>query len=148
MYLLRSTQIPIALKSSQPTSVTITHVTYDFLGLLSVKEPLAYRGRRLHDTQAQRITPTYAPDVQLKVNVAEASHKLFINFVDDSRLVLSQGERKAMSLWFSNTGSTPVDEIWVVASPDDELIFEGVETGVEEGKDLATGHAVPLTRVL
>ncbi|KAL4266576.1 ER-golgi trafficking TRAPP I complex 85 kDa subunit-domain-containing protein [Pleurotus pulmonarius] len=124
--------IPIALKSSQPTSVTITHVTYDFLGLLPVKEPLAYRGRRLHDTQAQRITPTYAPDVQLKVNIAEASHKLFINFVDDSRLVLSQGERKAMSLWFSNTGSTPVDEIWVVASSDDELMFEGVETGVEE----------------
>ncbi|KAJ8702429.1 hypothetical protein PTI98_001141 [Pleurotus ostreatus] len=129
---LENQTIPIALKSSQPTSVTITHVTYDFLGLLPVIEPLAYRGRRLHDTQAQRITPTYAPDVQLKVNVAEASHKLFINFVDDSRLVLSQGERKPMSLWFSNTGSTPVDEIWVVASPDDELIFEGVETGVEE----------------
>ncbi|KAG9222665.1 hypothetical protein CCMSSC00406_0004579 [Pleurotus cornucopiae] len=145
---LENQTIPIALKSSQPTSVTITHVTYDFLGLLPVIEPLAYRGRRLHDTQAQRITPTYAPDVQLKVNVAEASHKLFINFVDDSRLVLSQGERKTMSLWFSNTGSTPVDEIWVVASPDDELIFEGVETGVEEGKDIATGHAVPLTHVL
>ncbi|KDQ30937.1 hypothetical protein PLEOSDRAFT_1027421, partial [Pleurotus ostreatus PC15] len=132
---LENQTIPIALKSSQPTSVTITHVTYDFLGLLPVIEPLAYRGRRLHDTQAQRITPTYAPDVQLKVNVAEASHKLFINFVDDSRLVLSQGERKPMSLWFSNTGSTPVDEIWVVASPDDELIFEGVETGVEEDAD-------------
>ncbi|KAJ8483388.1 hypothetical protein ONZ45_g14623 [Pleurotus djamor] len=99
---------------------------YNFLGLLPVQESLSSRGARLHDTQAQRIKPTYAPDVHLKVNVSGSRHKLFINFVDDRRLVLSKGERVDMRLWFSNAGESTLDEVWMIASPDDELWMESV----------------------
>ena len=101
--------------------VTITHASYDFLSLLPATESLASRGHRLHDTPLQRQKATYAPDIAMKVDVAEASQKLLANFVDDSRLVLAQGECRRMHMWISNTGTRSVGEVWVVAGTDDEI---------------------------
>ncbi len=98
-------------------------------------EPLASRGRRLQDTAAQRQTATYAPDVQIKVQVAEASHKLLVNFVDDGQPVLGQGETKALSLWFSNSGTSSVDEAWLVSGFEDQIWIGGVEN---EGNIMAS----------
>lgn len=114
-------QLPISVKSSKPVSLIITHVTYNFLSLLPSTEPLSYRGRRLNDTVAQRHTPTYAPDIVLKVDIAEASNKLLINFADEQRLVLAQGETKSLDLRFNNVGTRPVKELWMVSNPDDQV---------------------------
>jgi trafficking protein particle complex subunit 8 len=89
--------------------------------LLPCSEALSYRGRRLNDTTAQRQTPTYAPDVELKVDVAEASNKLLIKFSNDDPLVLVEGEVKPLRLWFTNAGPKAVREVWVVTSPEDHL---------------------------
>ena len=114
-------QIPISVKSRRPALLIITHVTYDFLSLLPSTESLSFRGRRLQDTALQRQGATYAPEELIKVEVTETNHKLLVNFVDDQRLVLAQGESKPMRLWFSNTGTRPISEVWMVAGPEDEF---------------------------
>jgi len=99
----------------------VIKATYEFLSLLPSVESLASRGRRLQDTASQWQKPTYSSDVVTKVVVEETSHKLLVNFVDDDRLVLAQGETKSMSLWFFNTGGKPINEIWMVSGPEDEV---------------------------
>ncbi|KAJ6519689.1 ER-golgi trafficking TRAPP I complex 85 kDa subunit-domain-containing protein [Mycena sanguinolenta] len=116
-----SRTVPIGIKSSRPTKLTITHAAYDFLSLLPSTESLAFRGKRLHNTAAQRQHPTYAPDVLLTVDIVEATHKLLVNFVDDEHLILSEGETKSLGLWFGNRGTRPIGEVWMVSGADDEL---------------------------
>lgn len=101
--------------------MAITHVTYNFLSLLPSAEALATRGRRLHDTPQQRQTVTYGPDVVIKIDVEEAGQRLQASFVDDSRLVLVQGERKPMKLWLSNAGTRRVGDIWLLAGKEDQI---------------------------
>ncbi|KAG6911541.1 hypothetical protein DXG01_011843 [Tephrocybe rancida] len=116
-----SRTVPICIQSARAASLIVTDVTYDFLSLLPSTEPLASRGRRLHDTPAQRMQPTYAPDINIKIDVEDVNHKLLVDFVDDEQLVLAQGERKELKLWLSNSGSRPIKELWMVAGPGDEL---------------------------
>lgn len=132
--LSRSYQIPLTIKARRPGSLIIEHLNYDFVSLLPSVESLSSRGRRLQDTALQRQHPTYAPDVPIRVQVAEASHKLIINFVDDQRLVLARGEVKQMRLWFSNAGTRPIGELWMVAGPEDEVWVE-FETDENEDED-------------
>lgn len=79
------------------------------------------RGRRLHDTPAQRQKPTYAPDSLLKVDILQTSHRLLVNYVDDDQLSLTQGENRPLRLWLSNAGSRPIGEIWMVSGVDDDI---------------------------
>ncbi|KAJ7125714.1 ER-golgi trafficking TRAPP I complex 85 kDa subunit-domain-containing protein [Mycena crocata] len=121
--------IPITLKSSRPTSLTITSAAYNFLSLLPNTESLACRGKRLHSTPAQRQNPTYAPDVLLGIEVVEATHKLLVSFIDDQQLVLGEGENKTLRLEFSNCGTKAIGEVWMVAGADDE-IWVSAETDI------------------
>ncbi|KAJ6574977.1 ER-golgi trafficking TRAPP I complex 85 kDa subunit-domain-containing protein [Mycena capillaripes] len=117
-----SRTVPIAVKSSRPTSLTIKHAAYDFLSLLPSTESLASRGRRLQNTPAQRQHATYAPDVLLAVDVVEATHKLLVNFVEDDRqLTLGEGEHKLMRLWFANRGTKAIGEVRMVTGVEDEI---------------------------
>ncbi|KAF9076140.1 ER-golgi trafficking TRAPP I complex 85 kDa subunit-domain-containing protein [Rhodocollybia butyracea] len=110
--------IPISVKATRPTALTITHITYTFLSLLPSIESLAVRGQRLHSTAVQRQTPTYAPDIVMKVAVAEAGCRLLANFSEDKQLVLNQGEVISTKLWLSNTGVEPIAEVWLVVGSD------------------------------
>lgn len=103
------------------------------MALLPCTESLSRRGRRLQDTAAHRQTATYAADVPIKVDIVEASYKLSVNFVDDQRLVLAQGEIARLGLWFTNTGTKPITEVWMVAGTDDEVWVEDTK-GDSEGK--------------
>ncbi|KAG6878643.1 hypothetical protein C0993_001166 [Termitomyces sp. T159_Od127] len=130
-----SQDVSIAIKSSRATSLVVTHATYDFLSLLPSAETLASRGRRLHDTAAQRLQPSYAPDVQTKVEIEDMNQKLLV-FVDDEQLVLAQGERKELKLHLSNAGDRPIKEIWVVAGPDDEIWLGQDEGSCDDAGDV------------
>uniref|UniRef100_A0A0W0FGI2 Uncharacterized protein n=1 Tax=Moniliophthora roreri TaxID=221103 RepID=A0A0W0FGI2_MONRR len=121
--------VPIAVKSSRPASLLITHATYDFLSLLPTTETLSYRGKRLYTTPAQRQKPTYAPDVVLRVEVAEGENKLLANFVDEEQLQLLQGENANLRLWLSNAGKRMISEAWIVASPEDLFWLSGDDDG-------------------
>ena len=113
--------VPVSLRSTRPAKLTISHVSYDFLGLLNTKESLACRGRRLHETALQRQTRTYAPDVLMQVEVVPSDHRLTVTYVEDERLVLLQGENRSTRLWLTNAGSKPISEVWMVAGADDEI---------------------------
>ncbi|KAJ3734691.1 ER-golgi trafficking TRAPP I complex 85 kDa subunit-domain-containing protein, partial [Lentinula guzmanii] len=132
--------IPISLKATRPVSLTITHATYNFLSLLPSTESLAVRGKRLYDTLAQRQTPTYSPDVLMQVNVAEAGCRLLASFVDDDELNLHQGEIRSLKLWLSNIGAGPIEEMWLVAGPNNLWLNEENEE--------ATSHARPTVEVI
>ena len=96
-------------------------MNYEFLSLLPASESLASRGPRLQETAIQRQTAAYGSDLTINVEIEEASQKLLASFVDDSRLVMVQGECKSMSLWLSNAGTRNVDEVWMVAGAEDEI---------------------------
>jgi hypothetical protein len=121
MNLIGGLQIPVSLKSKVPTQMSITHAKYDFLGLLSVTESLASRGRKLHDTPLQRQQPTYAPDIIMQVEVIASYHKLIASYIEDGQLVLMQGETKSMRLLLTNAGSRLINEVWMVAGAEDEI---------------------------
>lgn len=129
-------QIPVAVKSSRPASLQITHVVFDFLSLLPVSESLALRGKRLQDTSQQRQTKTYASAVHIKVDVEDAGRRLRANFVDDRHLILIEGEYKRLKLWMTNSGSKPIREIWMVPGREDELWLES-----DEGNDASVGSS-------
>jgi trafficking protein particle complex subunit 8 len=113
-------QIPISVTCSQPASLVITHVTYEFLALLPATESLAIRGRRLHDTPQQRQNKEYAPDILTRIEVEDAGLRLQAHFVDDRHLILVHGERKQMDIALSNTGNLPISELWLLTGPQDE----------------------------
>jgi trafficking protein particle complex subunit 8 len=96
-------------------------VTYQFLSLLPASESLASRGPRLQETAPQRQAAIYGSDMTVNVEVEEASQKLLVNFVDDGRLVLLQGECKRMKLWLSNAGTQSIGDVWMVAGTEDEI---------------------------
>ncbi|KAF5384925.1 hypothetical protein D9615_001402 [Tricholomella constricta] len=139
-----SRTVPIYIKSTRAASLIFTHATYDFLALLPSTESLASRGRRLQDTPAQRQKPTYAPDINIKIEIEEVNHKLVVDFVDDDRLVLAQGERKQLKLWLSNTGTRPIKEVWMVAGPEDEIWLgpyeEFDDTSVSKSTEIIKSH--------
>lgn len=133
-------QIPVSLRSTRPSTLIIPTVKFDFLTLLPSTESLACKGRRLHDTALQRQQPTYAPDVNMQVQVVPADHRLTVSFVDDQRLTLLQGENRTTNLWLTNAGSHPVSEVWMVCGPDDEL-WIGDSSALEDRKSLDTEQA-------
>ncbi|TCD62768.1 hypothetical protein EIP91_006412 [Steccherinum ochraceum] len=113
--------IPIGIRSSRPASLVLTHITYNFLGLLPAKETLATRGRRLQDTPQQRQNKVYAPDIMLNVQVEDALQRVQANFVDDRHLLLAEGECKRMTVKLLNSGKNPISELWIIGGPEDEL---------------------------
>ncbi|KAG6832288.1 hypothetical protein H0H92_003521 [Tricholoma furcatifolium] len=119
--------VSISIHVSRAASLVVSRVNYDFLSLLPSTESLASRGRRLHDTVAQRQKPTYAPDINIKINVEDIDPKLLVDVVDEEHLILAQGERKELKLWLTNMGSKPIKEIWFVVGPEDELWIRQTE---------------------
>ncbi|KAH0838197.1 ER-golgi trafficking TRAPP I complex 85 kDa subunit-domain-containing protein [Lanmaoa asiatica] len=113
--------VSIAVKASQPASLTIPNITYNFLGLFPTRESLARCGRRLQDTLQQRQTVTYAPDILISADVEEASQELAVSFENDELLVLNEGEHKPMKLWMTNAGRKTIGEICLVGGPEDQM---------------------------
>lgn len=118
------------MKSNRPAKLSITHAKYDFLSLLPTVESLASRGRRLHETALQRQQPTYAPESLIQVEVVPSEHRLLVTYVGGERLTLLQGENKAIRFCLTNSGSKPINEVWMVSDADDE-IWIGVDDDFE-----------------
>jgi hypothetical protein len=88
----------------------------------------------------QRQQQTYAPDVNMQVQVVPAAHRLNVSFVDDQHLTLLQGENKTTGLWLVNAGSHLISEVWMVCGPDDE-IWMGDSSALEDRKSFDMGPA-------
>jgi trafficking protein particle complex subunit 8 len=63
----------------------------------------------------------YADDVYAQMETIDCGQRLHVNFEDEEPLTLVEGERRLFNLWISNTGVQDIEELWLVAGPDDEL---------------------------
>ncbi|PFH54797.1 hypothetical protein AMATHDRAFT_135105 [Amanita thiersii Skay4041] len=127
--------VSIAIRPLRTATMTMTHVSYDFLSLLPCVESLSYRGRKLQETAAQRQKPTYAPDVIPTIQVAEENIRLTAQFIEEGPLTVYQGEHRHMIISLSNTGKRPISELWVVHDANDELWFNVSQSESDEGKN-------------
>ncbi|KIP12403.1 hypothetical protein PHLGIDRAFT_27246 [Phlebiopsis gigantea 11061_1 CR5-6] len=121
--------IPIAVNCTEPSSLIVSDIKFDFLSLLTVTESLSVRGRRLHDTPHQRQNKVYAPDIVLNVEVEDSGYRLHSGFIDDRHLSLFQGEWRRVDIRLHNSGSRAISELWLVTEPYSEV---WVDTGAEE----------------
>lgn len=124
MRLTHCLKISIAAKSLKPATLRIPRLSYSFLGLLPAIESLSVRGRRLQETALQRQTKQYSADVVLTVQVQENYQRLDAVFIEDDLQPVWQGELRNISLRLENTGTKPLQEIWLVYGPDDHLWLE------------------------
>ncbi|KAI6031618.1 ER-golgi trafficking TRAPP I complex 85 kDa subunit-domain-containing protein [Pisolithus microcarpus] len=113
--------ISLALRVSEASTIVITDLRYEFLGLLPTKESLARRGRRLQDTLQQRLTPTYAPDIFIKAEIVDDNLELDVSFATTEPLVLLEGEYRWVDMRLSNIGSRAISEVWLLAGPEDQI---------------------------
>lgn len=108
-------------------TIEFTHVVFSFHKLLSCRQPLARRGKRLHATKAQRLTPTYAPDTSLAVSIRPARPNLAVE-VDGLPLALGQGESRRVDIELRNTGGAAMKGLRVLVS-DPSVLAIGEEEG-------------------
>lgn len=113
--------ISFAFRVSEASTIVITDLRYEFLGLLPTKESLARRGRRLQDTLQQRLTPTYTPDIFIKAEIVDNNLELDVSFATDEPLVFLEGEYRWVDVRLSNTGSRPISEVWLLPGPEDQI---------------------------
>ncbi|KAF8575503.1 hypothetical protein K439DRAFT_1419748 [Ramaria rubella] len=113
--------VPLSIVAHSSISLKITHLTYSFLSLLPVSEPLAVRGPRLHQTAIQRQGVVYGPDVILKVDVEEGGRRLDLSLSrargNLRHLILGAGECTELVLNIRNTGNGRIDDLWIIHSP-------------------------------
>lgn len=50
-----------------------------------------------------------------------SEHRLLVTYIGGERLILLQGENKAIRFCLTNSGSKPIDEVWMVSGTDDEI---------------------------
>jgi len=55
---------------------------------------------------------------------------MLVTYIDCEPLILLQGENKAIRFCLTNSGSKPINEVWMVSDPDDE-IWIGVDDDFE-----------------
>ncbi|EJD04067.1 uncharacterized protein FOMMEDRAFT_106503 [Fomitiporia mediterranea MF3/22] len=119
--------VSIAIKSHSPCNLTITKVSYAFLGLLLASESLAVRGRRLQETALQRQNKMYAPDVLPNVQVEGREQRLAATYTDKQSAILASGEMIRISLRLENVGTKTIGEIWLVHGSSNELWLDSEE---------------------
>ena len=59
-----------------------------------------------------------------------SEHRLLVTYIGGEPLILLQGENKAIRFRLTNSGSQPINEVWMVSDPDDE-IWIGVDDDFE-----------------
>jgi hypothetical protein len=102
--------ISLPIKIDKPGTVTIQSVQFDFHRFFPCEQSLARKGRRLHSTKQQRVTPTYANDTSLRVEIGDARPMISAKVVGlpDTMFV---GERVRGTLEIRNEGSIAFGDI-------------------------------------
>ncbi|KAI6047762.1 ER-golgi trafficking TRAPP I complex 85 kDa subunit-domain-containing protein [Pisolithus marmoratus] len=121
LYAKESRPVSLTVRASEASILVIADLRYDFLGLLPTKESLSRRGRRLQDTLQQRLTPTYAPDIPIRVEIEDDDLELDVSFATDEPLVVLEGEYRWVEMTLSNVGSRAIGEVWLLAGPEDQI---------------------------
>lgn len=140
-------QISLSVKASSIQTLEFTHVTFAFHKLLPCRQSLTRRGKRLHATKAQRLTPTYAPDTSLSVSIRPPRPNLAVS-LDALPLALGQGESSTVSIELSNTGGAPLRDLRLLVSDPSVLSVVGAKKGPSsEGERSVRLSRIPCSKL-
>lgn len=138
--------ISLPIKVDKPGTITIQSVKFDFHRFFPCEQTLARKGRRLHSTKQQRITPTYANNTSLRVEIGNARPIVSARLegLPDAMYVGEQvkgilGIRNEGSIAFSDV-QLSVNEQGCIRLADGKLDRGRYKTGLMEtgAKDFAT----------
>lgn len=108
----------MGLTCQSPGIIVISHITYRFLSLLPVTEPLTWRGARLHSTPQQRQGKVYAPDHAVRVQVLPRGARLDVELAEADSRSMCVGEVRSAIMRVEHPimgGSTEsITDVWAV----------------------------------
>lgn len=107
--------ISIPVVASKTATVTISSVSFSFHRFFPCEQSLEQRGKRLHATKAQRITPTYGKDNSLVVEIGQPRPILCIEWETLPDEVYA-GEQVQAKLRIRNAGKVAVDNVQLATS--------------------------------
>jgi len=107
-YERRAIQIPVTATST--TIVSLSDVSFLFHRFFPCSQSLQKRGKRLHATKAERITPTYADATALTVDVGAFRPQMTAELAEVST-VLYAGEEVVGSIRLMNTRKVAVEDV-------------------------------------
>ncbi|WWC60272.1 uncharacterized protein I303_102840 [Kwoniella dejecticola CBS 10117] len=108
-----SRTISISVTPTSPATLRVTNVTFLFHGFFPCAQSLVKRGKRLDSTKAQRISPTYAEDTSLTMNVTTSKAGLLAHLegIPDE---LYEGQIVEGQIILSNKGQTIIAELGMI----------------------------------
>jgi len=112
-----SRTLSISVTARQTSTITIEAVSFSFHRFFPCTQPLEKRGQRLHGTKQQRVTPTYAKDTSLTVEVGRSRPRIE---VDWPNMPEDMYEREAVEidLRVRNTGKVAVENLQMILNED------------------------------
>ena len=107
-YEARTVIFPVT--ATQPSTISITSISFMFHRFFPCTQPLGKRGKRLFGTKQQRLTPTYAKDTSLTIEIGASRPRIraLLKGVPDQ---LYHGETVSCNFIIENTGSLPVESL-------------------------------------
>ncbi|WVF67170.1 hypothetical protein IAT40_001916 [Kwoniella sp. CBS 6097] len=131
--------ISLSVTPTSATTLRLSQVTFLFHRFFPCVQDLHRKGRRLQTTKAQKLTPTYAEDTSLTVDVAPTRAILGVEVVDVPETVYA-GEEVEGSIRVVNRGKVGVHDLRMIWN------HYGVirpKAGLNDTKHLDTQNTIP-----
>ncbi|ORY24398.1 ER-golgi trafficking TRAPP I complex 85 kDa subunit-domain-containing protein [Naematelia encephala] len=119
--------IRIELKCTEPTTLTITSVSFLFHRFFPCTQPLRKRGKRLYATKAHRLDPTYATDTSLSIVVERSKPRLKVE-LDGLPEAMYEGEVVEGVVKLMNSGKEAVEDVRITLSEHGMLQLSQTDT--------------------
>ncbi|WWC87846.1 uncharacterized protein L201_002743 [Kwoniella dendrophila CBS 6074] len=105
--------ISISVVPLSSTTLKLTNVSFLFNRFFPCTQSLIRKGKRLHGTKAQRITPSYAEDSSLTIHVTSSRAGLYVELqgIPD---ILYKGEEVQGTLRLVNRGKLDISDIGMI----------------------------------
>lgn len=110
-----SRQVALTVTPKGAGTLTVKAAQFTFNRFLPTTQNLERRGRRLHATKAQRVTPTYTADTSLTVHVESSTPRVAAHIIGVPDAVLA-GEVVDAELRLRNSGAKPVEDVQLLTS--------------------------------
>jgi hypothetical protein len=107
--------ISVGITPKAAGSFVVSAASFGFHRFLPITQTLERRGKRVHATKAQRLTPTYAKDTTLTVNAVQGAPRVVVQLrcVPDH---LYEGEVVDAEISLHNAGKADVEMVQAVCS--------------------------------
>ncbi|OCF34119.1 hypothetical protein I316_04067 [Kwoniella heveanensis BCC8398] len=105
--------ISLSVTPTSATTLKLSQVTFLFHRFFPCVQELQRKGRRLHTTKAQKLTPTYAEDTSLTIHVAPSRAILGVDITDIPETVYA-GQEVEGSIKIVNRGKVAVQDLRMI----------------------------------